>query len=91
MESQLPSTESSLNERQPNSKHKQTDPPDSEEVVSATDKTGNHDMVMEDQEISNSTQTRTSARPSTPATRDNKKKNQLSSKKTRSRLGKTRT
>ena len=90
MESQLPSTESSLNERQPNSKHKQTDPSDSEEVVSTTDKIDNQDMVMKDQEISNSTQTRTSARPSTPATRDNKKKNQLSSKKTRSRLGKTR-
>ena len=45
---------------------------------------------MEDQETSNPTQTRTSARPSTPATKDTKKKNQLSSKKTLSRLGKTR-
>ena len=36
---------------------------------------------MEDQEIFNSTQTRTSTRTSTPATRDNKKKNQLSSKR----------
>ena len=89
MESQLPSTESSLNERQPNSKHEQTDPSDAEEVVNTTDKIGNQDMVMEDQELSNPIQTRTSVRPLTPTTRDNKKKSQLSSKQTLSRLGKT--
>ena len=61
-----------------------------EEAVSTTDEITNQDMVTEGQEISNPTQIKTSARPSTPATRDNKKKNQLSSKKTRSRLGKTR-
>jgi len=37
-ESQLISTESSLNERQPNSKRKKQYPPDSEEVVSTTEK-----------------------------------------------------
>ena len=73
-----------------NSKRKQTDPPDSEEEVNTTDEVNNQDMVREDQEISNLNQTRTSTRPSTPATRDNKKKSQLSSKKTLSRLGKTR-
>ena len=45
---------------------------------------------MEYQEISNPTKTRTPSRPSTPVTRDNKKKSQLSSKKTLSRLGNTR-
>ena len=44
---------------------------------------------MEDQELSNPTQTRTPTRPSTAAIRDNKKKSQLSSKKTLSRLEKT--
>ena len=84
------STELSINDRQPNSKRKQTDPLDSEEEVSTSGETNNQDMVMENQEIPNSTQTRTSARSSTPATRDNKKKSQLSSKKILSRLGKTR-
>ena len=86
---QLTSTESSLNKRQPNSKRKQTYLPDSEGVVSTTDETTNQDMVMEDQELSNPIQTRTSVRPLTPTTRDNKKKSQLSSKQTLSRLGKT--
>ena len=90
MESPLTSTETSTNERQLNSKRKQTDPPDSEEEVNTSDETNNQDIVMEDQELSNPTQTRLSARPSTPATRDSKKKSQLSSKKTLSSLGKTR-
>ena len=68
----------------------QTDPLDSEEEVNTIDEANNQDMVMKDQELSNPTQTRLSARPSTPATRDSKKKSQLSSKKTLSRLGKTR-
>ena len=90
MEYRLTSTEPSTNERQLNSKRMQTDPLDSEEEVNTIDEANNQDMVMKDQELSNSTQTRTSARPSTPATRDSKKKSQLSSKKTLSRLGKTR-
>ena len=88
-ESPLTSTEPSTNERQLNSKRKQTDPPDSEEEVKSSE-ANNQDMIMEDKGISNLTQTRTSARSSTPATRDNKKKSQLSSKMTLSRLGKTR-
>ena len=72
-----------------NTKRKQTDPPDSEEEVNSTEE-NNQVMIMEDQENSNPTKTRTSLRPSTPTTRDNKKKSQLSSMKTLSRLGKTR-
>ena len=72
MESPLTSTETSTNERQLNSKRKQTDPPDSEEEANSTE-ANNQDMIMEDQATSNPTQTRTSARPATPATRDNKK------------------
>ena len=52
-ESPLTSTEPSTNERQLNSKRKQTDPPDSKEEVNTTDEANNQDMVMEDQEISN--------------------------------------
>ena len=74
MELQLTPTDSSLNEKQPNAKRKQTNQPDSEEVVSTIDETTNQDTVMEDQEIYNPTQTRTSARPSTPATKDNNKR-----------------
>ena len=87
-ESLLTSTEPSTNERQLNSKRKQIDPPDSTEKVNIIDEANNQDMVMEDQELSNPTQTRTSIRPSTPATKDNKKKSQLSSKKTLSGLEK---
>ena len=67
---------SSLNEKKSNAKRKKTDPPDSEEVVIPTDATPNQDMVMEDQELYNPPKIRISARPSTPATRDNKKKSQ---------------
>ena len=56
-ESPLTSTESSTNERQLNSKRKQTDPSDSEEEVNTTDEANNQDMVMEDQAISNPNQT----------------------------------
>ena len=80
-ESPLTSTESSTNARQLNSKRKQTDPPDSKEEVNTIDEANNQDMVMEDQEISNQNRTRTSTRSSPPTTRDNKKKSQLSSKK----------
>ena len=57
-----------------NSKRKQTDLPDSEGELNTIDETNNQDMVMEDQEISNPTQTRTSTRTLTPVTRDNKKR-----------------
>ena len=87
---QLTSTESSLNKRQPNSKRKQTNLLDSVKVVSTTDQTTDQDMVIEDQELSNPIQTRTSVRPLTTGTRDITRKSQLSSKKTLSRLGKTR-
>ena len=50
------STELSINDRQPNSKRKQTDPLDSEEEVNTSDDTNNQDTVMENQEISNPTQ-----------------------------------
>ena len=73
-ESPSTSTEPNINERQHNSKRKQTDPPDSKDEVNISDETNNQDMVMEDQEISNPTQIRTLAKPSTFATSDNKKK-----------------
>ena len=90
MESSLTSTESSTNERQTNSKRKQTDQPDSEEEINTIDEANNQDMVMEDRKLPNPTQTRAPAKPSTPAIRDNKNKSQLSSKKTLSRRVKTR-
>ena len=48
-----------------NTKRKQTDPPDSEEEVNSTEE-NNQVMIMEDQENSNPTKTRTSLQPSTP-------------------------
>ena len=60
--------------KQPNAKRKQTDPPDSEEVAINIEATPHPDTIMEKQDIPNPHDTRTSARPSTPSTQDNKKK-----------------
>ena len=76
-ESPLTSTEYSINERQPNSKRKQIGPPYFEEEVNTSDEINNQNIVMEYQNIFNPAQTRTSARLSTPATRDNKKEESI--------------
>ena len=84
------STELITNERQQTAKRKQTDPPDSEEEENAPEVVNNSDMILEEQTPTILNQTRTTTRLSAPAIRDNKKKSQLTSKKTLSRLGKTR-
>ena len=84
------STEPLTNERQQTAKRKQTDPPDSEEEETTPEVDNNSDMIMEEQTTPIPNQTRTTTRLSAPVIRDNKKKSQLASKKTLSRLGKTR-
>ena len=89
-ESPLTSTEPTTNERQQTAKRKQQDPPDSEEEVNTSEETNDQDIIMEDQNISTPNQTRNATRLLAPAIRDNKKKSQLTSKKSLSRLGKAR-
>ena len=76
--------------KQPNAKQKQTDPLDSEKIAINIEAIPHSDTIMEEQDILNPPDTRTSTRPSIPSTRDNKKKSQLSSKTSLSRLSKTR-
>ena len=89
-ESPLTPTELTSNERQQTAKRKQQDPPDSEEEVHTSEETNDQDVIMEDQNISTTNQTRTTTRLSAPALRDSKKKSPLTSKKTLSRQGKGR-
>ena len=84
------STEPLTNERQQTAKRKQTDPADSVEEEYSPDVDNNSDMILDEHTSLISNQTRTTTRLSSPTIRDNKKKSQLPSKKTLSRLGKTR-
>ena len=53
------STDSNQHVKWPTAKRKQTNQPDSEEIVATLDETSHQNMVMEDQETSNPSETRT--------------------------------